>query len=198
MNVPFDQEIIIENERALLQPIQRLADAEPLWPINKANPMLMQYSPAMIKDRDSFEMYFESALQLKTVQSKYPFIIRDKLNKEAAGSTSFMNIDVGNERLEIGSTYFGPQFHRTGLNRNVKLLMLTYAFERLNVKRVELKTDARNTQSRTAILGIGAQYEGSLRSHTIMIDGYRRDTVYYSILAHEWSEIKSRLILKIK
>jgi hypothetical protein len=48
MNVPFDQEIIIENERALLQPIQRLADAEPLWPINKANPMLMQYSPAMI------------------------------------------------------------------------------------------------------------------------------------------------------
>ena len=76
--------------------------------------------------------------------------------------------------------------------------MLTYAFERLNVKRVELKTDARNTQSRTAILGIGAQYEGSLRSHTIMTDGYRRDTVYYSILAHEWSEIKSRLILKIK
>ena len=109
-----------------------------------------------------------------------------------------MNIDIANERLEIGSTYLGPQFHQTGLNRNVKLLMLSYAFELLQVKRVELKTDARNVQSRTAMEGMGAQYEGSLRSHTIMTDGYRRDTAYYSILIDEWPQVKAQLLLKIK
>ena len=76
--------------------------------------------------------------------------------------------------------------------------MLTYAFETLELKRVELKTDARNLQSRTAMLGIGATYEGSLRSHTIMTDGYRRDTAYFSILIDEWPEVKRKLVLKIK
>ena len=198
MNFPFDQDIILENERVILRPINISSDAETLWPINEANPMLTQYFPNMISDRDSFELFFESALQLKEAKSKYPFIITDKRSKQAAGSTSFMNIDIANERLEIGSTYLGPQFHQTGLNRNVKLLMLSYAFELLQVKRVELKTDARNVQSRTAIEGMGAQYEGSLRSHTIMTDGYRRDTAYYSILIDEWPQVKAQLLLKIK
>jgi len=76
--------------------------------------------------------------------------------------------------------------------------MINYAFESLDTKRVELKTDARNMRSRTAIEGIGAKYEGSLRSHTIMTDGYRRDTAYYSILVDEWPEVKRELLLKIK
>ena len=198
MIFPFEQDIILENDRVIIKPIHTLTDAESLWPINEANPMLMRYSPAMIWGRASFESYFESSLDLKKAQSKYPFIIVDKLNDQSAGSTSFMNINVAHERLEIGSTYLGPKFHRTGLNRNVKLLMISYAFESLNVKRVELKTDARNMQSRTAMEGIGAKYEGSLRSHTIMTDGYRRDTAYYSILVDEWPEVKRQLLLKIK
>ncbi len=198
MLFPFDKDIILENERVLIRPIHSLVDAEPLWLINEANPELMRYSPAMIRDRHSFESYFESSLSLKGEKSKYPFFIVDKLNNRPAGSTSFMNISVAHERLEIGSTYLGPSFHRTGLNRNAKLLMLTYAFEHLGAKRVELKTDARNMQSRTAMEGIGAKYEGSLRSHTIMTDGYRRDTAYYSILVDEWQEVKSQLLLKIK
>ncbi len=198
MIFPFEQDIILENDRVIIQPIHSLTDAESLWPINEANPMLLQYFPAMIRGRASFESYFESSLKLKEAESKYPFIIVDKLNGQPAGSTSFMNINLAHERLEIGSTYIGPQFHRTGLNRNVKLLMINYAFESLDTKRVELKTDARNMRSRTAIEGIGAKYEGSLRSHTIMTDGYRRDTAYYSILVDEWPEVKRQLLLKIK
>ena len=65
MNFPFDQDIILENERVILRPINISSDAETLWPINEANPMLTQYFPNMISDRDSFELFFESALQLK-------------------------------------------------------------------------------------------------------------------------------------
>ncbi len=76
--------------------------------------------------------------------------------------------------------------------------MLNYVFETLNYERVELKADGANKQSRKAMEGIGAQYEGALRSHTVMSDGRRRDTVYYSILRSEWSDVKKNLIGKIR
>jgi len=72
-------------------------------------------------------------------------------------------------------------------------LMLSYAFDTLNYKRVELKTDKRNLQSRRAMEKIGAEYEGCLRSHTLMLDGFRRDTVFYSILHHEWPTLQTTI-----
>ena len=55
---------------------------------------------------------------------------------------------------------------------------------------VELKTDERNTASPRAIEKIGGQFEGILRSHTLMYDGFRRNTDYYSILSSEWMDLK--------
>ena len=59
--------------------------------------------------------------------------------------------------------------------------------------RVELKTDALNQKSRNAILRIGAKEEGTLRRHLLTCTGRVRDTVYFSILDHEWTEVKVRL-----
>jgi RimJ/RimL family protein N-acetyltransferase len=73
--------------------------------------------------------------------------------------------------------------------------MLRYAFEILAFERVEFKADSRNLQSRRAIEKIGATYEGELRSHTLMNDGYRRHTVYYSILKDEWQAVKQNILL---
>jgi len=128
---------------------------------------------------------------LRDKELKYPWAIYDKKAEAYAGCTSYLNISAVNSRLEIGSTWIGEEFQRTGLNRACKFLLLSYAFEDLGWERVELKTDSRNEQSKTAIQKIGAQYEGKLRSHTLMSDGYRRDTVYYSILKPEWPRIKS-------
>jgi len=58
---------------------------------------------------------------------------------------------------------------------------------------LELKTDERNQQSRVAIEKIGGKFEGILRSHMVMNDGFRRNTVYYSILRSEWQEVKYKL-----
>jgi RimJ/RimL family protein N-acetyltransferase len=101
-----------------------------------------------------------------------------------------MNISNVDSRLEIGSTWIGKEFQRTGLNRNCKYLLLNFAFDELGVERIELKTDERNTASRNAIQKIGGQFEGILRSHTLMYDGFRRNTVYYSILKKEWEKIE--------
>ena len=184
--------VILENERVRLEPLS-WKHFEALLPFAIKYPTLLQYSPVRFGSEAALKEYFENNLELKEKGTKYPFAIFDKIKNEFAGSTSFMNISNKNQRLEIGSTWLGKEFQRTGLNRNCKFLLLKHAFETLDCQRVELKTDQRNEQSKTAIQAIGAKYEGCLRSHTLMIDGHRRDTVYFSILKEEWPAIKSTI-----
>jgi RimJ/RimL family protein N-acetyltransferase len=43
-----------------------------------------------------------------------------------------------------------------------------------------------NLPARQALLRLGATEEGVLRSHTLMTQGRRRDSIYYSFLRGEW------------
>jgi len=76
--------------------------------------------------------------------------------------------------------------------------MLRHAMEEWKLRRVEFKTHASNVQSRTALVRLGAQEEGTLRKHMVMPDGSARDSVYYSILDTEWAAVKSRLETQLK
>lgn len=121
-----------------------------------------------------------------------PFAVRTP-DGEIVGSTRLAAIARSDRGVEIGWTWYAPRVWRTALNTQCKLLLLRHAFESLGCIRVELKTDARNSRSRAAIARLGAVEEGTLRSKVIMRDGYRRDSVYYSILEAEWPGVRSRL-----
>jgi RimJ/RimL family protein N-acetyltransferase len=122
-----------------------------------------------------------------------PFATIDVDSGRAIGSSRYMSIAPEHRRLEIGWTWLGTAFQRTGVNREAKLLQLTHAFETLGAQRVEFKTHARNVASRTALLGIGATFEGVLRHHTIMLDGSHRDSAFYGVIASGWPAVKARL-----
>lgn len=192
MEFNFSAHIILENERTLLRPLSA-DDYELLLPIALQDSSLLQYSPAPVYSEALLHQYIENAMAERQKQQRYTFIIFDKKADQYAGSTSFLNISNKDQRLEIGATWLGKPFQQTGLNRHNKWLMLQYVFEHLGFERVEFKTDERNTASRTAIEKIGGKMEGILRSHTLMYDGYRRNTVYYSILRSEWPDIKQSL-----
>ena len=178
----------LENARVRLEPITSISDCEKVADIALTELDLLRYSPSGIGTKTELEQYFKTALEAKAAQTAFPFLIFDKVANRYAGSTRFGNISLVNQRLEIGWTWMGKAFQGTGLNQHIKALMLEYAFETLKCERVELKADARNLQSCRAMEKIGAKYEGCLRSHTLMQNGFRRDTVYYSILKSEWLE----------
>jgi RimJ/RimL family protein N-acetyltransferase len=98
---------------------------------------------------------------------------------------------------EIGGTWLGAQFQRTGINSEAKLLLLGYAFEVWNVARVDLKSDARNERSRAAILRLGATFEGVLRqwqpSLVVGEEGLYRDTAMFSVTQEEWPGVREHL-----
>ncbi|MEM1137497.1 MAG: GNAT family protein [Bacteroidota bacterium] len=185
----FDKAIALEDNRVKLSPLI-WEHFDEMLPISLKNPALLQYSPSKFGTKESLKAYFQSAFDLKQKQLRYSFAIFDKMKNSYAGSTSFGNISNKDLRIEIGWTWLGKDFQRTGLNRHCKFLLLQYVFEGLMFERVELKTDSRNEQSRKAIEAIGGKYEGELRSHTLMPNGFRRNTVYYSILKDEWNGIK--------
>ena len=189
MHFPFDEEIILENKFAFLRPINS-TDVDSLLNVATKDKDLLQFSPLPIYDKKLLTNYIDKGLENIQKKNRYTFCVFDKSKNAYAGSTSFLNISDADERLEIGATWYGKEFQRTGLNRNCKYLLLEYAFDHLNAERVEFKTDERNTASRQAIQKIGGQFEGILRSHTVMYDGFRRNTVYYSILKSEWIDLK--------
>jgi N-acetyltransferase len=189
MEFSFSKEIILENSRVLLRPLS-IEDSTNLLAVATAQNDLVQFSPYQIHTPELLKAYIQTSLKEREASFRYPFAVFDKTTQTYAGSTSYANVSNKDQRLEIGWTWIGKNFQMTGLNRACKALLLSYAFDVLQFERVEFKTDARNKASRAAIEKIGGQYEGALRSHTVMLDGFRRDTVYYSILKKEWPNVK--------
>lgn len=143
--------------------------------------------------------YLENLLKDEEQQKKtiLPFIIIHKQSNKIVGTTRYLNIDYDNHHLEIGHTWIARSYRRTVVNTESKLLMLQYAFEKLNCIAVEIRTDVLNTVSRKAIERLGAKQDGILRSHKIMRNGRIRDTVCYSIVQLEWPAVKENMLQKI-
>ena len=131
-------------------------------------------------------------LQLQAAGSMVPFTVMDRQGR-IVGMTSYMNIDAGNRRLEIGSTWYAQSTQRSALNTECKRMLLAHAFEELDCIAVEFRTHRLNTQSRRAIERLGAQLDGVLRAHQIGHNGTLRDTAVYSIVATEWPVVRTHL-----
>lgn len=150
-----------------------------------------------------FEHYSHKIRSLADLQTTYnqvladttqlPFVIIDQNSNKIVGATSFLDIQVHNKALEIGRTWLHPKVWATHLNTECKYLLLKYCFEVLKTVRVQIKTDLTNVRSQRAIEKIGATREGVLRAHIIREDETLRDSVYYSILATEWKNVKEKL-----
>lgn len=112
---------------------------------------------------------------------------------EAVGSSTFLDLRPAHRGLEIGFTWIAPAWRGTFVNPEAKLLMLRHAFETLGCLRVQLKCDARNARSAAAIAKLGAVFEGRLRRHMTMPDGYVRDTLMFSVTDEEWPQVRAGL-----
>ena len=155
---------------------------------------LIQYSPSDVSTPEKLKEYVEIAVDGYYQKTTIPFIIYDKLTQVYAGSTRFGLINYKNKLLHVGWTWIGKEFQGTGLNVNMKFLMLQYAFETLEFDKVEFRIDERNTKSRKAVEKSGATLEGILRKDTLMLDGFKRSTCCYGILKEEWINIKKTLL----
>ncbi|QOV10609.1 GNAT family N-acetyltransferase [Viridibacillus arvi] len=151
------------------------------------------YTSAEIRSIEDMKQYIKQALNEKINGTQNPFVIIEKKTNQIIGSTRFLDIDCQHKRLEIGFTWLTPTKWRTPINTECKYLLLKFAFEQLSVNRVQIKTDHENKRSQAAIERLGAKKEGILRNHMIRPNGTIRNTIIYSIIDTEWSDVKLRL-----
>lgn len=183
--------VVLEGSRIRLEPLRphHLADLA----LVAFDPPLWQWTIMGPQDEAGLRRWLETALANAEAGTEAPFATVDLASGRAIGSSRFLSIVPEHRRLEIGWTWVGTAFQRTGVNREAKLLQLTHAFETLGANRVEFKTHAQNERSRTALAGIGATFEGVFRNHMIMPDDSIRHSAYFSVVAEEWPGVKARL-----
>jgi RimJ/RimL family protein N-acetyltransferase len=191
-------------------------------------PLSMEHVPALVAaasvSRETYRFtwvpegeaamrkYVEAALAARDAGAAVPFATVRPSDGRLVGSTRFGNLEYFTwpdgtakkppdppDAVEIGWTWLSPEAQRTAVNTEAKLLMLLYAFETWRAVRVNLRTDARNVRSRTAIERLGAKLDGILRAHVPAYDAaFVRDTATYSLLAAEWPPTKARLIERLR
>jgi RimJ/RimL family protein N-acetyltransferase len=195
--IQFPGDLELEDERVLLRPLH-LDDLEFLLPFAEQEPEIWQYSLVSAAGEMGMSSYVEYAVEQRNLRKEYPFIIFDKQASSYTGCTRFYNIQLAFLTTVLGYTWYGKRFQRTGLNRHCKLLMLSYAFEKWGMERVEFQADLRNDKSIEAMKNIGCTVEGILRSTYPIVTGGRKDSIVLSILRDEWFErVKKNLEEKI-
>ncbi|MFB9123085.1 N-acetyltransferase [Paraburkholderia dipogonis] len=178
-----------------LQPLQRqhaqgLLDAA-------ADGQLWKMKLTVVPGASGIDSYIATALEGREAGTVMPFVIVRRDTGALVGSTRFWKIDRANRKLEIGHTWLSESVQRSAVNTEAKYLLLRHAFETMQCVRVQFTTDELNEKSRAAILRIGAKQEGVVRHERIMPDGRKRNSVRFSIIDEEWSEVKAMLEAKL-
>lgn len=164
-------------------PLESLARDKRIW----------EYYAYDGSDSVKFREILESALVEQEKGTQLSFVVFHKVDNRIIGSTRFLDIQPKHKKLEIGTTWFHPDYWGSAVNLECKLLLLTFCFEVLQTLRVQLKTDENNLRSRKAIEKIGGEFEGILRNDMLRDNYTKRNSACYSIIDEEWSEKKSKL-----
>ncbi|WP_114905194.1 GNAT family N-acetyltransferase [Kordia sp. SMS9] len=192
----FKKNYILDNGFVQLRPLQA-DDFKYLLPYSMNEPDLWKYSLIPANGEENLRNYLTIATEGRAEEKAYPFIVYDKRFNMYAGVTRFYDFNQTHDTVSLGYTWYGKDFHGTGLNKNCKFLLLQFAFEHMKVQRVEFRADNKNKRSIAAMKSIGCTEEGILRSNCATEDG-RRDSIVLSILRYEWfSRVKRKLLQKL-
>ncbi len=151
-----------------------------------------------VPEPEKTRAYIDAALDGQEKGEFLPWAVRDLKSGEIVGSTRYHDIIPATDRVEIGWTWYAARCQRTHVNTACKVLLFEYGFEKLGCKVVGLRTDNFNFRSQRAIEALGAKKDGVIRHHWLRRDGSVRDTVMYSVLEHEWADVKKHLLFRLR
>lgn len=183
--------VTLYGHHARLEPMHAGHDAD--LAAAAADGELWKLRVTSVPEPDQAAMYIAAALMGQHDGHMLPFVVREPASGQIVGSTRYHDIVPAADRVEIGYTWYARRVQRTAINTECKLLLLGHAFDILGCAVVGLRTDHMNFASQRAIERLGARRDGVIRHHAPRRDGTVRDTVMYSILAHEWPDVKAHL-----
>jgi RimJ/RimL family protein N-acetyltransferase len=162
-----------------------------------ADGQLWQLWYTSVPEPEQTRTYIADALAGQRDGHMLPWAVRELASGTIIGTTRYHDVVARINRVEIGYTWYARRWQRSHVNTTCKLLLLGHAFDTLGCRVVGFRTDNFNFTSQRAIEALGAKKDGVLRHHLARRDGTVRDTVMYSILAAEWSDVRRHLELRL-
>jgi len=137
----------LKNELVWLEPLKQ-THFEELYLV-AADPLIWEQHPNPDRYKlDAFTNYFKGAME-----SGGAFIIRDTSSDMALGSSRYCGYNETIKEIQIGYTFFARSCWGKSINKEVKKLMLTHAFN--YVDKVAFYVGANNIRSQKAMERIG-------------------------------------------
>ena len=169
--------------------LKKIALNDSIWTFNR---------PLTMPIEDYLTQYFDQMIQGHLAKDPFAYVVVLKETQQLIGSTRYYYHSEQDRRLCIGFTWYVPDYWGTTVNPESKYLLLSQAFERLGMNRVEFHVDSRNRRSISAMLSLGATLECVMKQHKIVQDNYVRDTALFSILKADWPGIRAKLLLRLQ
>src|SRR4030088_1722643 len=105
-------------------------------------------------------------------------------DNQLIGSVALFNLEFNHRRAELGYA-LGHEYWGQGYMSEALQALLAYAFETLDLHRIEADIDPRNTASIKTAERLGFKREGYLRERW-QTNGEIQDAFFYGLLRHEW------------
>jgi RimJ/RimL family protein N-acetyltransferase len=151
-----------------------------------SDPLLWEQHPDRERyTRARFELFFRTGME-----SKGALVVIDQKAGKIIGSSRFAGHDVERSMVEVGYTFVSREYWGAGYNRELKFLMLNYAFQFCEV--VQFVVGEINYRSQTAVKKIGAKEID--RVTTPQLGGDLRTSVVYEIKKSDWPALAPTLV----
>ncbi len=173
-------ELIVDNKIKLRQLIQEDA-ADIFAAINSQREYLGKWLPFVEQTKSVFDTqsFVDSIIDLPKDKMEYTFTIR--IDGSLAGLIGFKSTDRANRKTEIGY-WLSESFQGRGIiTKSVKRLC-EFAFQELNMNRIQIKCAVGNSASIAVPERLGFMREGTERDGELLTGGLFTDLFIYSLL----------------
>lgn len=164
-----------------------LNDAERVFELtDKSRNYLKEWLPWLdfTKNVEDTKEFIQSSLKSYAENNSMNTVIL--FNGEIVGTAGFNSINCSNKTAYIGY-WIGEDYQGKGIVTKVVKALTNYAFNNINLNKVEIRVAVENMRSRNVPERLGFVNEGTLRQAEWLYDHYVDHTVY-GVLANEWRE----------
>lgn len=164
-----------------------LNDAETVFELtDKSRKHLREWLPWLdfTKNAEDTKEYIHGCLKGYAETKSITTVILYK--GEIVGVASFNSINWSNKTAYIGY-WLGEEYQGKGIMTKAAKALTNYAFNHLNLNKVEIRAAVENKKSRSVPERLGFVNEGMIRQAEWLYDHYV-DHAVYGMLASEWKE----------
>lgn len=174
---------VLETDRLRLRPFDD-ADADDLYALQSDAHVLRYWDSAPWTDRASVARFMAGCRQMADEGSGARVAIERTSDRSFIGWSTFNGWNPGFRSASLGYC-LGRSAWGHGYATEAARVLLQWAFDTLDLNRVQAEADTRNAASARVLVKLGFRHEGTLREDCI-VDGVVSDSAVYGLLRRDW------------